>query len=424
MLSVLFQFEQTQWWSSEKVLVRQLDQIKELIRYSILNIPLYKDRLDALELNLEEKLTIDEFHKIPTLSRQELVESGSKALNLEPPKSHGKVARGRTTGSSGRPLEYYGTQLTQLFWQAFTLREHLWHQRSLDKKLAVIRFGVENTSHKSWGPPVSLLYESGPSATLDIKTDIEEQIEWLIAENPSYLLSFPSNIRGLAEAIKAKKININNLKEIRTVGEAFQPDLRDIVGSVFNAKLVDTYSASETGYIAIQCPDYDHYHIQSEGMLVEVLGEDNRPCQPGETGRVVVTDLHNFAMPLIRYDLQDYATVGEPCPCGRGLPVLTRINGRARNLVQLPDGRSYWPLIGFHKWMDIAPIEQIQIKQKSLENITVTLVMPRKLTTDEQRSFESILADSLGHKFDVLYDYVAKIEPGPGGKYEEFLSEL
>jgi phenylacetate-coenzyme A ligase PaaK-like adenylate-forming protein len=61
---------------------------------------------------------------------------------------------------------------------------------------------------------------------------------------------------------------------------------------------------------------------------VEVLDEEGRPCAPGETGRVVATSLNNFAMPLIRYETGDTAEVGAPCPCGRGLPVLTRIMGR------------------------------------------------------------------------------------------------
>src|SRR3546814_13116510 len=86
-------------------------------------------------------------------------------------------------------------------------------------------------------------------------------------------------------------------------------------------------------YLALQCPEHEHYHVQSEAVLLEVLDEEDRPCRPGEVGRVVVTPLTNFAMPMIRYAVGGLAAVGAPCPCGRGLPVLTRILGRARDKI-------------------------------------------------------------------------------------------
>ena len=88
------------------------------------------------------------------------------------------------------------------------------------------------------------------------------------------------------------------------------------------------YTCQEAGYLALQCPDYPHFHVQSENVLLEVVDDVGQPCGPGEVGRVLITSLNNFATPLIRYELGDYAEVGAPCPCGRGLPVLKRIMGR------------------------------------------------------------------------------------------------
>src|SRR6185295_14515719 len=95
--------------------------------------------------------------------------------------------------------------------------------------------------------------------------------------------------------------------------------------------VVDVYSSEECGQIALQCPEHEQYHVQSESVLVEVLDDEGRPCAPGTIGRVVLTTLQNFAMPLIRYDIGDFAEPGPACPCGRALPVLTRIVGRVRN---------------------------------------------------------------------------------------------
>ena len=113
-------------------------------------------------------------------------------------------------------------------------------------------------------------------------------------------------------------------------------------------------------------------------MLVEVIDAAGQPCAPGQVGRVVVTPLFNYAMPLLRYELGDYAEVGPPCPCGRGLPVLTRILGRERNaLLVAPTGERYWPAFGSRKFTEIAPIVQHQFVQKDAEWIEARLVTER-----------------------------------------------
>jgi phenylacetate-CoA ligase len=114
-----------------------------------------------------------------------------------------------------------------------------------------------------------------------------------------------------------------------SVGEPVTAALRDIVRQAWDVPLKDSYSCEEAGYLAMQCPEQEVLHVQSENLLLEVVGNDGRPCVPGEAGRVLVTSLHNFATPLIRYELGDLAEVGAPCACGRGLPVIARVLGRA-----------------------------------------------------------------------------------------------
>ena len=106
------------------------------------------------------------------------------------------------------------------------------------------------------------------------------------------------------------------------------------------------YSTTEAGYIASPCPSGTGLHVHSENVIAEVLDERDRPCAPGQTGRLVFTTLHNFLAPFIRYDILDEVTLAsEPCPCGRGLPLWTRVEGRrhpnagaARRAPQILDG--------------------------------------------------------------------------------------
>jgi phenylacetate-CoA ligase len=143
----------------------------------------------------------------------------------------------------------------------------------------------------------------------------------------------------------------------------------------------------------------------------------------GETGKVIVTPLHNFAMPLLRYDLEDYAEVGEPCGCGRGLPVLNRIAGRVRNMLTLPSGEKRWPQLGLLYWQ-IAPIRRRQVVQRSLEQVELHLVVDRRLTHEEEEKARRHLIENLGHPFDVSIVYRDNLSRPAGGKFEEFRSEL
>ena len=165
------------------------------------------------------------------------------------------------------------------------------------------------------------------------------------------------------------------------MGETITDEFRGICQEVWGKPVADMYSCEEAGYIALQCPKHEHYHIQSENILVEVLDEHDKPCRPGEIGRVVLTTLHNFAMPLIRYEILDYAEVGGECPCGRGLPVLKRIVGRQRNMITHPDGSQHWPSFPASTWSHIGPIRQMQMIQKEPDYIVINLVAEKTFRT-------------------------------------------
>ena len=319
----------------------------------------------------------------------------------------------------------------QLFWDAFTLREHLWHQRDFSGKLAAIRSYAtgdavypDGKMGGSWGRSAGPVCRTGPSCGLSIGSTIAQQAEWLQRHQPDYLLTYPSALEALARHCRDHRIALHGLREVRTLSEVVSPRLRSLCRTVWGVKLVDIYSAQEAGVIALQCPTGDHYHVQAEGVLVEVLDPQDRPCGPGEIGRLVITPLHNFAMPLVRYEIGDFAEVGSACACGRQLPVLKRIVGRVRNMMTLPDGGQAWPLIGDMFYRDIAPIRQFQIVQKSPQRLEMSIAADRPLTDEEEQRLRAVIRERSGHCFEIVFLYPEELPRGPGGKYEEFKSEL
>lgn len=432
LLALLYQMELSQWWPPEHLLERQLQQLQALLAHACTTVPYYRERLKPAGYRPGERLTLDEWCRLPLLGRRDIQNAGQALVSEAPPAQFGTTFEKHTSGATGEPVRICATQLDQLIWEANTLREHLWHRRDWRAKLASIRIFPRETGVPpqgallpNWGPPAGEVFVTGPLAVLDLNTDIALQAEWLQRELPDYLLTYPNNLKALIEHCTRQGLRPPRLRSVRTVGETLTDDLRELCRARWDVEIVDTYSSQEFGYIALQCPASDLYHVISESVLVEVLRPDGTPCVAGETGRLVVSSLHNFAMPLIRYELRDYATVGEPCSCGRGLPTLRRIMGRSRNLLRLPDGNTHWPMVGFHGFRDIAPIRQYQLIQHTLEEIEVRLVADSTLSMSQESQITEVICKALGHPFRLRYTYFERELPRPpNGKFEEFVCRI
>ena len=432
--ALLFQLEQSQWWPTHVVEPLRWAQLQRVLQHAYDTVPYYRQRFHAAGIHPAQLLQPADFQRVPLLTRKELQAAGDELTSNRIPSDHGRTSIHVTGGSTGEPVRVLGTAVTGFSWRVYTLRDHLWHQRDFTQKLAVIRFMEQGTADpphgalsRNWGTATQGM-RTGPCAILTIHSSTEQQAHWLAQQNPAYLLTYPSAIVALARYCAKHGIRLTNLREIRTFGEVVEPQVRQIVTETWSVPVVDSYSSEEFGYLALQCPQHPHYHVQADNVLIEVIDDENRPCQPGQIGRVLVTNLHNFAMPLIRYFIGDYAEVGQPCSCGRNLPVLTQILGRQRNMFTLPTGETRWPMVDARDisaaFDELPPISKFQLVQKSLERIEVNLVVARPLTEQEEVTIRGYLQQGLGYAFDVHFNYVDDIPRSPRGKFEEFRSEV
>jgi phenylacetate-CoA ligase len=260
---------------------------------------------------------------------------------------------------------------------------------------------------------------------MPMTTPVSAQLEHLDRFRPETLLVYPNNLRALADEWLQRGGPPAGLSHIRTIGETVSDDLREHVRLATGRRIEDSYSSQEAGPIAIQCPEGGLYHVMAEALHVEILDSQNRPCAPGDTGRVVVTDLHNYASPLIRYDIADYATVAGPCSCGRTLPTLSRIIGRERNLLMRRNGDRHWPLVGFHEFDKVALIRQYQVIQHSFDDIELRFVTDEALDGTQQRQLTAIVEAALGEGYRyTLTQTRTRLQPGPNGKFEEFVCRV
>jgi phenylacetate-CoA ligase len=426
LLAILFQMEQSQWWPAEEIEAYQRRQLAELLRHAHATVPWYKERLGAAGCTGAEPITPERWRRIPLLTKQELRLHQAELTSSSVPAGHGRIFRSKTSGSTGEPLEVLSTTITGLFWACAALRDDLWHRRDPRGRFVAIRSGREAADPLAVRdlPSLGLLSpdacDAGPATILYHLMPIPQQAALLEARSPHDILMYPSNARALCRHARRRPVRLPDLRAVHTYGEPLAPDVRAACRETWGVPVRDVYSCEELGFIALQCPLHERFHVQSESVLVEILDEQGNPAQPGGIGAVVLTALHGFAMPLIRYAIGDYAEVGEACPCGRRLPVLERILGRRRNQVTLPDGRRAWPDVGAI-WAAMPDADQIQLVQRGPDLVEVRFARRDPLSPGEERAIGERIRAALGHPFPLTFTAMEGIPRQPNGKYETFI---
>ncbi len=430
-LGLNYQFLRTERLAPAALRALQFRQLGALLDHAASQVPFYADALAAAGFKPGAPLDETVWRRIPILTRRELQQNRAALTARAIPNFHGNVAEFESSGSTGMPVKGGATEISSLFWEAVILRSFLWQRYDLRAGYATIRHprevaaGAKGVRGAVWSLGAGAAFATGPSHLFDVRRPIAEQLAWLIETDPDYLIAYPSVLRELVLESRRRGARPRRLKGATAFGEQLPGDLRTLLADHWQVRLDDTYSAVETGYVALQCPENAHYHVQSETVLVEILDAAGRPCAAGEIGRVIVTPLHNFAMPLLRYEIGDYAEAGGACTCGRTLPVLTRIMGRVHNLMALPDGGAMWPSVQFPIAYAGLPIVQFQVVQKTPRHVEVKLVAAARLASAEEDALRRRLIETNNWPdIDIAVTYHDALPRGAGGKFEEFYSEV
>jgi phenylacetate-CoA ligase len=263
---------------------------------------------------------------------------------------------------------------------------------------------------------------SGLHHMIPISPDNDKQIDRLIELRAHYLTGQSFILLGLAERVRERGVNLR-FERIISTSTALSDEIRNICKEVLGARPIDQYGARETGLIACECPWCGHYHVNAETVLVEILDAEGRPCAPGETGRVVLTALYNYAMPFIRYEIGDFAIAGpRRVKCPVKLPALTKIMGRYRNSFTLHDGRVIFPLVPVARLREFISFEQFQVVQTDYDAIEVRYVPLDPSRPADTTGLEACVRELIDASFNVRALAVDEIPRSASGKFEDYLS--
>jgi phenylacetate-CoA ligase len=420
-VAAVFQLERSQYFAPTEIREGQQRQLSALAEHFVKHSPWFAARMAAAR----GSEGADRLRRLPILSRRDVQSNFAQQHVTALPEGYGPASQVSTSGSTGEPVSLWRTQVNLLHWLAQTVRWHLWDEPDFSGRLATIRSLMPTSGvADSWGNPVALFADTGPLLRIDNWNDIGKQIDALVEFEPTSLIVYPSNLDAILSEMDVRGYRLPSLKRVRTLGETLSDDLRKRTKRQLGVRVSDCYTSEEFGYIALQCPQSELYHVMAESLIVEVIDDAGRACTDGQIGRIVVTDLHNFATPMIRYETGDHAVAGpKSCTCGRGLPTLRKVLGRTRNIFTRLDGTRHWPMTGYKKYRDIAPIMQYQLVQRAVDAIEMRLVTERPLSAEEEAALQAHLRKTLGPGIHVTFIYYeGRLPLNANGKFEEFLS--
>lgn len=429
-------FRKSQWLSADELHRIQLVRMKKLVRQAFLHTRYYRELAKQIGAQPEDIRSFDDFSKIPVLPKSALQERLPDLLADNVPA--GDIYRGLTSGSSGQPTEYYqqvsnsnlrhaaGQRLMEMAGHDYGKRIFLiW--RAVTDSLDPGQGDRQAKDTRPW--PVRLkvaLYNKfaidNPIRRFDPSLLGEAELESMSAEyqsfKPHLIVSYVNSLYQFAHYLADHGGTDIRPEAIVVSSETLYPHQRTLIEEVFGCKVFNRYGLQETGMVAIECPVGSGMHISQEILHLEYEPTVNNDTQ------IIITDLINHAMPLLRYETGDRGVPDpSPCPCGRGLARIQEIEGRIIELLPTSDGRLVNGQV-FATFHSIKGIRQYQVVQKTTSHMRVKLATNSEFKEQNVEPIVTTIRQAFGPDTRVDFEYLEEIPFTRGGKYKLVVSEV
>jgi phenylacetate-CoA ligase len=408
----------SQYDSGDQILERQLDRFRDLARYAIASNPFYQGHLAGADP--EALVTPEAVAELPLLTKDNLRDRSRDLL------SHGYVRdemfHKRTGGSTGVPVHLWWDEPAHAFKRAIVGRHDRWAGYQLGDRLAAL-WGDTDKSY----PLRERVYQLLCARTLFVDTlrmddkYLEAALKRIRRGRPEMLMGHAHSLHFFTRYVIESGADDLQFRGIISTAETLTPAEREVIEGRFGQIVFDRYGCEEVSLIASECEAHDGLHTSAEGLYVEVVGGDAKT-----PGRVVVTDLLNRGMPIIRYDIGDLATLAPgTCACGRGLPRLGRVFGRTSDILYAPDGRQISGISILDTFVIHIPgIRQAQIVQQRIDHLRLRIVRDGGGDEEIVRRVGASVEQIFGSEMRYDVEYVDRIEPTPRGKYQFTICEI
>jgi len=424
-LKYLRLLDENQWQSQAELEVRQWQHLMRLLQHAYKQSPYYRQVFKDLGLQPEDIRNYDDFRKLPICSREDVVAHNEQMIASDQRTS---VIRKTTGGSTGVPVQFAIDRDSYEWRNAATQRGYAWA-------------GCEAGRHTLylWGADIG---DPAPLQALKtrlyhrffnrkmfncFKLDAAEMrrcVDYINRQRPTGIVAFTTAVYNLARFIDDNKIKCAPVPAVIIGAEKLYEHQRELIERVLQTRVFNTYGCREFMLIAAECDRHEGLHITMDNLFVEIL-HNGKPVAPGERGEIVITDLHNFGMPFIRYRNGDLVIRGShACSCGRGLPLIEDIDGRLMDEIVSVEGKvlsgGFFP----HLMKEFSEIEKFQVVQEARDRIDISIVPKQPLARAQLDFCSSEIRKVTGEAMRIDYHMVDDIPLSASGKYRVTVSRI
>lgn len=404
-----------------KLLKFQKNHLKNLLLHAYKNVPYYHRIFKEIGVVNDGTVDLSKFNEIPILTK-EIIRKCHKEL-ISKDYTTRRWYYNSSGGSTGEPVRFIQDDLYN---KGGNVAFYYWYKNIL---------GIEEPSVKKvilWGSERDL-FEGGMGLKAKIvnwlantvflnsfrmtEKDIENYIKTINAYKPDLIRGYAGSLYELCRYAERKNMKIYTPKIVVSAAEALGNEVRAKIESVIGTKVYDFYGSREAASIAGECK-YGLIHIFRFNNYVEILDDQDQPVEEGKEGRVIVTNLHNYSMPFIRYEIGDMAVLGpEKCRCGNVLPTLKKVTGRITDHFVKEDGTiisgsALTLTFNLKDW-----VEAFQIVQEGYKNVKILIVRKGDVNESEKIDIEGKIKFLLGQDCKIVWEFVDEIPKTQSGKY-------
>lgn len=417
-------YQRSQWWPIEKIETFQWELLQTMLQHAYEHVPYYNQLFNTNNLQPKDFKDWEDFRKIPFLSK-ELISKNRDQISADNILGKRRVPDS-TSGSTGINFHFISDRNAYITKQALQMRIDHWMNMSVADHETTI-WGASWDVHKSRRPMELLRRYLKNKLILSANHLGDENMEkYLLIMRKiksKFLHGYPSTLFRFAQYLEKKGVSFP-LKGIRTAGETLYEFQRDIIEKVFETNIFNFYSSREISMIAQEDESHDGLYVQAENVILEVIDEKGDPIIDKE-GEIVLTDLHNYVMPFIRYKIGDRGILSSNSgKCGRSLPMLKSVTGRTFDIITFSNGNAvggtFWTLL----LKSVKGIEYFQVVQTSLDIVLIRIVPNKDFKPTIYEILRKRIRDISGDKTEIKFSIENSIPLTAGGKMRYIISEI
>jgi phenylacetate-CoA ligase len=412
---VLRELEASQRWSADRLRDLQWSRQQALAHHAFETVPLYRKRWSAAGFSPGDLKSPVDWARLPVLEKRDLQEAGSELLSRDAPPG----VKATTSGSSGTPVAVLRGHASWSHAHANVFRGWRWHGLDVGDPyayfwgLALDESGQRQAALRDW------FFNRRRYSAFETRPERAAQFHRDLVRSPArFAFGYPSAVMQFADQVVEQKLDGRALRwrAVITTAEMLKPHQREVLAETFGCRVVDSYGCAETGVAGFEC-EHGGMHVPVESTVVDLIPDGDGASQ------ILLTDLHNFSEPVIRYRIGDLVEpAAAACPCGRSLPLLGRLQGRTGDTITLPDGRrvnALLPYYLFRPYAKTGTVRSYQLAEYPGGRIELRVQPGSGWDESLESKIEREVSDGLGVQVRVVR--VSGFAPGGRGKHRDYV---